>query len=98
MAYNLIVKTLAEKDITEAFEWLHQQSENLTNEFLNDINQSLEIVQKNPEHYQKRFDEIRIIFTRKFTYGIYYTIEEKIVFVHAVLHPKRNPETGIKRI
>ena len=41
MAYNLIVKTLAEKDITEAIEWLHQQSENLPKEFLNDIDISL---------------------------------------------------------
>lgn len=97
MAYNLIVKTLAEKDITEAIEWLHQQSENLPKEFLNDIDISLEIIRENPEHFQKRYDHLRIAFTQKFMYGIYYTIEETTIFVHAVLHSKRNPETGIQR-
>lgn len=98
MAYNLIVKTLAEQDITQAVEWYIKQSEQLPWEFIETIDYSLETLRENPHHYQRRYGEVRIVFTRKFSYGIYYTVEENTVFVHAILHTKQNPETGIGRI
>ena len=98
MAYNLIIKTLAEQEITQAVEWYIKQSAQLTWEFIEAIDYSLESIRENPQHYQKRYGEVRIVFTRKFSYGIFYTVEEKTVFIHAILHTKQNPETGIGRI
>lgn len=98
MAYDLIIKTLAEKDITQAVEWYAKQSKQLSLELLDSIEKCLESIKENPEHYQKRYIEIRVVFTQKFPYGIYYTVEGNIVFVHAILHTKRNPETGIERL
>lgn len=98
MAYNLIIKTLAEQDITQAVEWYAQQSEQLPRQLIEAIGYSLESIKKNPQHFQRRYGEVRIVFTQKFSYGIYYTIEQNTVFVHAILHTKQNPETGIGRI
>jgi|SRR5690606_24464118 toxin ParE1/3/4 len=98
MAYNLIVKSLAENDIRRIVEWYANQSEQLLSKFLSKLNTGFDSITKNPEHYQKRFNQIRIHFLSKFPYGIYYTIQQDTVFVHAVLHTKRDPLIGIKRV
>lgn len=98
MEYNLIVKPKAEKDIRVAIDWYKEQIEILSAKLLNEIDESLVKIEKNPEHYQKRYNEIRIVFTKKFPYGIYYAIEENTIYVHAVLHTKQNPKTAEKRI
>lgn len=97
MEFNLIVKPKAERDIQKSVEWYREQSGNLAEKFLDKIGESLDKISKNPEHYQKRYNEIRIIFTKKFPYGIYYTVEGKTIFVHAVLHTKQNPITAENR-
>ena len=98
MEYNLILKPKAQQDIRNSIEWYREQSGNLPEKFLDKIDKCLEKISKNPEHYQKRYNEIRIVFTKKFPYGIYYTVEEKTVFVHAILHTKQNPKTAEKRV
>ncbi|HLV46163.1 MAG TPA: type II toxin-antitoxin system RelE/ParE family toxin [Flavobacterium sp.] len=98
MAYKLIVKSLAEDDIRGIVEWYAEQSKQPPSKFLLKLSIGLDSITKNPEHYQKRFDQVRIHFLKKFPYGIYYTIQEHTVFVHAVLHTKRNPLIGIKRV
>ncbi|HET8809622.1 MAG TPA: type II toxin-antitoxin system RelE/ParE family toxin [Flavobacteriaceae bacterium] len=55
------------------------------------LDESFERIQNNPEQFQKRYHELRIVFTQKFPYGIYYTFEKNTVYVHAVLHTKQNP-------
>ncbi|MCW3162629.1 type II toxin-antitoxin system RelE/ParE family toxin [Chryseobacterium oryctis] len=98
MEYNLIVKPKAQQDIRKSIEWYREQSGSLSEKFLEKIDESLEKISKNPEHYQKRYNEIRIAFTKKFPYGIYYTVEEKTIYIHAILHTKQNPQTAEKRI
>lgn len=98
MEFSLIVKPKAQQDIRKAISWYRDQSRNLPEKFIEKVDESLEKIQGNPEHYQKRYNEIRIAFTRKFPYGIYYTVEENTIFVHAVLHTKQNPKTAEKRI
>ncbi|NGF55886.1 type II toxin-antitoxin system RelE/ParE family toxin [Parapedobacter sp. SGR-10] len=98
MIYRLIVKSLAENDIREILEWYINQSEYLPKKFLLELDSGFDTITKNPEYFQKRYNQIRVLFLNKFPYGLYYTIEEDIVFVHAVLHNKRNPLTGIKRV
>lgn len=60
MAYNLIVKTLAEQDITQAVEWYAQQSEQLPRQLIEAIGYSIESIKKNPQHFQRRYGEGRI--------------------------------------
>ncbi len=67
-------------------------------QFIEKIEKAIKALQKNPEHYQKRYNELRVQFADKFPYGIYYTIERDTIFIHAILHTKRDPHTGIERI
>ncbi len=97
MNYKLIVKRSAEHDITEAADWYYTQGTHLTRQFLKEIDEAIKLLQDNPEQYQKRYNEVRVLFTKNFPFGVYYTIENKLVFVHAVLHTKRDPKSGTKR-
>lgn len=98
MAYKIVIKPLAEQDIASAISWYAEKSLELARELLGAIDFSINSIKTHPEHFQKRYKDIRIVFTQKFSYGIYYTLEEQLIYVHAVLHTKQNPEVGIKRI
>lgn len=97
MSYKIIVKPLAEQDITEAVEWFYSNATHLTERFLEEINKAIEILKDNPAHYQKRYNDIRVYFIENFSFGVYYTIESNIVFVHAILHTRRDPKVGTDR-
>ncbi|WP_083572112.1 type II toxin-antitoxin system RelE/ParE family toxin [Salegentibacter echinorum] len=62
------------------------------------VEEAILLLKKNPEHYQKRYNEVRIIFMEIFPFALYYTLESNTVFIHAVLHTKRELRTGIERI
>lgn len=98
MAYRLIIKTLAEQDLTYAVEWYAEQSPRLSEPLIRDIDTTLNTLKDNPHIYQKRYGQVRIAFTQPFPYGIYFTIEENMVYVHAILHTKQRPQIGLKRI
>ena len=98
MDYSLIIKPEAEKDIDQAVEWYQDQDKNLISQLLNEFENGFNKILDNPKHFQKRYHEIRIIFTKKFPYGIYYTLEEGKIYVHAVLHNKQNPKNISKRL
>lgn len=98
MEFEVIVKTPAEQDITDTLEWYIEQAEHLSVEWLADFELNLKFIAQNPQLFQKRYGQIRIVFLEKFPYGIYYTVQEKTIFVQAVLHTSRNPKIGKSRI
>ncbi|PIB25179.1 type II toxin-antitoxin system RelE/ParE family toxin [Maribacter sp. 4G9] len=91
MVHKVIIKPGAELDILEALEWYEEEKEALALDFLQRLDDELDRISKNPEHFQKRYRDIKIVFTRRFPYGIHYTLENDIVYVHAVMHMKRKP-------
>lgn len=98
MEFQLIIKPEAEKDIQRSIKYYAKENQKLSKDFLAKLDDSLLAIQQNPQHYQKRYLEIRIVFTKKFPYGIYFTLEENKIFVHAVLHNKQNPTSAKKRV
>ena len=91
MAHKVIIKPGAELDIKDALEWYEEEKEALALDFIQRLDDELDRISKNPEHFQRRYRNIKIVFTRRFPYGIHYTLENNIVFVHAVMHMKREP-------
>lgn len=91
MAHRLIIKPAAEIEIAEALEWYEESKEGLGLELLEQLDECLERIANNPEHFQKRYREIKIVFTKRFPYGIHYTFESDTVYVHAVMHMKQQP-------
>lgn len=98
MAYKLVIKTLAERDISAAAEFYFKEAPHLISVFLDAVKNAVEILQKNPQHFQKKYKEVRVIFVKTFPFGLYYTIEDTTIFVHAVLHTRRNPDVAMGRM
>lgn len=98
MEFEVVIKPLALQDLEDAIKWYQSQLKNLPEKLVSEIDSCLTLISKNPQHYQKRYIDVRIAFLKRFPYGNYYTVETKKIYVHAILHTKQNPRRGIKRI
>ena len=86
MVYKIIVKPKAEEDFIKAIEYYNEKRENLGSTLFFEISSIIERIKENPELFQKKYKDFRISFTKKFKYGIHFTIEKESIFIHAVLH------------
>jgi plasmid stabilization system protein ParE len=89
-----IITTFAKADLSDASKWYEMQQKGLGKRFLNEIKEAIEIICKNPEGFQVRYDDYRIYFTKIFPYGIHYQYiaEKKIIRIKAIFHIARNPQ------
>lgn len=90
MAYKIIIKPVAELELKKALDWYKDQKEGLDFDLLTEIIKVIESVKDNPYSYQKKYKNFRVSFTRKFRYAVHYTIEEKVIYIHAILHTSQN--------
>jgi plasmid stabilization system protein ParE len=97
MAYKLIIKPLAERDITETYQWYNEKQAGLGDDFLNELERSLDFIKANPNQYQIRYKEVRMTKVRRFPICLHYTLTEHLIFVHAVLSTSRNPRIWKER-
>jgi hypothetical protein len=66
MAHRLIIKSGAELEIAEILEWYEKEKEGLALEFLDQLDVELQRISEEPGHFQKRYREIKIVFTKRF--------------------------------
>ncbi len=49
-------------------------------------------IQKNPDHFQVVFKNVRRALTARFPYGVFFIIEDSTIYVLAILHAIRSPK------
>ncbi|HAV55782.1 MAG TPA: hypothetical protein DCX41_12740, partial [Aequorivita sp.] len=76
MAYKLIVKPEADNEMFEAIDWYMDKDIDLGLRFAKELKDTLYFIELHPEHFQKKYENIRICFTRTFPYGIHYIVEK----------------------
>ena len=91
MAHKLIIKPEARLEIEDALEWYEKQRSELSIELLNELSDVLDRIMNNPDSFQRRYGNIRMIFTTRFPYGVHYTVENQTIYVHAFMHMKQKP-------
>jgi hypothetical protein len=91
MPHRLIIKLEAELELVEALEWYEEQLTGLGSKLFQELNEVFDEIALNPNHFQKKYRNIRIRYTYKFKYGVHYTVEGDIIYVHAILHTSRKP-------
>ena len=91
MSLPVIINPLAELDIAEARLWYESQREGLGDEFLDCLDESLELIRRMPEVHARVFQELRRTFIRRFPYGVFYRIDSDQITVVAVYHGRRHP-------
>ena len=90
MAFKVIIKPTAEQELIEALKWYDSKKENLGTELYFEISKTIKAIVENPNAFQKQYKNCRIVFTKRFQFGIHYTIEKQTIFIHAILHTSQN--------
>ena len=89
MPFEIEVSKEAEIQIFEAYFYYYEISESLAKQFNSEVINVIDYLEENPEYFQNRYREIKIVFLKKFPYSIHYITKSKTVFVLKVLHQKQ---------
>ena len=98
MNYELIVRSYAEKDITDIVLWYETKLKDLGNRFITSLDATVQSIERNPKIYPKVYKEFRRALLPRFPYGVFYIIENHSIIIFAVLHGKRKPNAWKNRI
>ena len=100
MGYSLKLLPIVYNDLREAKKWYNEKKEHLGKEFKQAVNREFNYIKAYPEHYQRKYKELRQSLVARFPYAIFYLIQEskKQIIIFGVLHTSRNPEIVRSRI
>ena len=92
MTYTLSIRKEAEADIAEAYQYYEECRPGLGKDFTHCIDESISRIEKNPRQYKIIGKGIRRALVKRFTYGLFYTLDDNKIVVLAVAHARRNPK------
>jgi plasmid stabilization system protein ParE len=89
--YRLFSDVAADVDIEAAFEWYESEQPGLGLEFLDEVRTAYGRILDGPLKYQELRSGIRRALTRRFPYAIYFSLENDLIVVIAILDTARDP-------
>jgi mRNA-degrading endonuclease RelE of RelBE toxin-antitoxin system len=98
MAYKLDFHPEAETEFEEALLWYQSQREGLEEEFYSEYLVLEKRIEESPYQFPAILENIRKANLSRFPYSIFFSIEDKTVFIYAVFHQKRNPDVWMERL
>jgi plasmid stabilization system protein ParE len=97
MSYNIIFKEEAVNDVSDAWRWYESRQKGLGNKLLNEIEEYIKILEREPQLYQIRENRMQYCPLKKFPYIIVYEIEDLQVVIFALFNTHMHPLRLIKR-
>ena len=88
----VIIRPVAAAEIDEAFLWYESQRTGLGEEFLAEVNSTLDTVREMPELYAVVWRDTRRAMLVRFPYSLLYRLVNNQVIVVACFHGKRDPK------
>lgn len=89
MSFHIKLSDESRLDVREANKYYLAVSKNLNTKFNLEISDAIDRITINHEHFQKRYRNIKIIFTKTFPFGIHYIVEGNTVYIQRIMHQKR---------
>jgi plasmid stabilization system protein ParE len=90
---NLLkIRFHARNDIQEIVTYFDEINPKITDSFLKDLFDELEIIKENPLIFVVKYKETRVRYLKRFSYGIHYVFTNKTVHILAIFHTSRNPK------
>ncbi|HVS83981.1 MAG TPA: type II toxin-antitoxin system RelE/ParE family toxin [Pyrinomonadaceae bacterium] len=96
--YRIEAEPAVEADVEAAFDWYEIEEPGLGLEFLEELRAAYHRILDSPLGYQELRFSIRRALTRRFPYAIYFSVEDDIIIVVAVLHTARDTAAWQLRI
>ena len=95
--YNIYFRPSAKSDVQEIVNYYDLLNPQLSNKFLEELENTVKHIQGMPTSCQKRIGNIRVSLLKRFSYGVYFKIYDSNISVIAILHTSRNPKIWQKR-
>jgi hypothetical protein len=92
MNYKIVIIDEAKIDYRKALFWYKNINPKLAKRFHLAFKESLEIIKKNPFHFQVRYNDVRIIMFTIFPYLIHFTVDKNVIVIKAIYHSSRDSE------
>ena len=90
--------SLANREVDDAVQWYEAREENLSREFLDELDRVVRLVRLYPYAGMQVEPEIRRFLFTRFPYSLIYGIHEKTIVVKAVANQHREPNYWADRI
>ena len=97
MSFEIIIRSEAEVEMMDAFDWYEKRAKGLGSEFLLAVDAAFQSILRNPRQYPIIHKAVRRALLRRFPHEIFFIPEENRVVVIAVFHAKRNPKLWQRR-
>lgn len=91
MAYTLDILEEANLEIVEAFVYYERANAGLGEKFLKHLEDYLDRIATNPEHFPQKNKAFREAFLRRFPFLVVYEIVDEVVIVYSVFNTWQNP-------
>jgi plasmid stabilization system protein ParE len=102
VSHRLRIDAHASTELTEAVRWYELQRPGLGAEFLDTVNDVLELIEQNPAIGSPlprvASGRMRRMLVRRFPYHVVYEVTEDEILVVAVAHTRRRPDYWVGRI
>jgi toxin ParE1/3/4 len=96
--YQIKAEPSVDADVDAAFDWYEGEQEGLGREFVDELRAVYLRIVDGPLKYAELRSGIRRALTRRFPYAVYFSIDETVVVVLAVLHAARDPAQWQQRV
>jgi hypothetical protein len=96
--YSITITPLAEADLREASDWYNGIRDGLGIKFVLAVDAKLNSLKNNPDHYQKRFKNVRAANLDVFPYTIHFEVMDDRIIIHSFYHHKRSITKLIQRL
>lgn len=92
MAIKLIYGHFVKYDLKEINDWYRKIDEKLWDKFRKEFRLKINFIKENPLSFELKYDDVRIVFLKKFPYGIHYSYDEQrnLIEIYSVFHTSRN--------
>lgn len=97
-SYRVENKPIVDADVEAAFDWYEGEEFGLGYKFLDELRETYYRIQDGPLKYQVLRSGVRRALTRRFPFGVYFSIEGEVIVVLAVLHAAQDPAVWQRRV
>lgn len=92
MSQQLIIRSPAERDLLEAFQYYESVVPGLGATFVQRVDEAIAAITLAPAGFRKRYGEFRLLVVNRFPYGVFYLFDDTVVSVVAIAPLMRDPE------
>ena len=94
---KLSFRPLAQKDLREIMIYYQETNLSIAAKFLHETDECISHIKNYPEAFQKRIEDVHIVYLKTFPIGIFYKIYPSEIRIIPALHTSRNPRIWKKR-